>query len=75
MVKQPKKPTIKRQPKKRGRCIQCRHAKILLDSNPHNPLLIQCEITHLKYPQSWQCQIAEFEEQKFPLSIWPNEKI
>lgn len=52
-----------------GLCIQCIHGYVMSDGIKGNPLIIECDIDHSRYPQSWLCRISSFVRNLKPMEI------
>lgn len=56
------KPTRPRK-KESGLCVHCRHAKPLERKNPHNPIVIECEVNgERQVARIHHCRIDAYDE-------------
>lgn len=58
-------------PPKTGLCIECNHGYVMSDGVKGNPLIIECSINKIRYPQSWICTINSFIARIGELIIHP----
>ena len=54
---------------KKGKCIDCLHGYVMKDDMPCNPLVTLCQTNNERYPQSWECQINNFEPRAGEMEI------
>lgn len=54
-----------------GLCVECCHGYVMSDGVKGNPLITECLINKIRYPQSWICTISYFSPRTTELVIHP----
>jgi hypothetical protein len=54
-----------------GLCVECERGYVMSDGVKGNPLIIECPINKIRYPQSWPCTINSFIRRVGEMIIHP----
>ena len=54
-----------------GKCIDCAKGYVMDDGVKGNPLIIECTVTHIRYPQGWISGDGCFSPRDGQLEIHP----